>query len=83
MLNREPLLRQILSRQTGANVSFSDLRRLLHRLGFTERISGSHHLFTKSGVTESINIQPSRGQVKPYQIQQVRRVFEKYSIGEQ
>ena len=83
MLDRERLLRQILARQTGANIRFSDLRRLLSRLGFEERISGSHHIFTRSGIPEKINVQPRGGQVKTYQIQQVRRVFEKYGIAEE
>lgn len=83
MLDRERLLRQILARQTGSNIRFSDLRQLLIRLGFEERISGSHHIFTRIGIPENINIQPRRGQVKTYQIQQVRRVFEKYGIVEE
>ena len=83
MLDRERLLGQILARQTGANIRFSDLRRLLLQLGFEERISGSHHIFTRNGIPERINVQPRRGQVKTYQIQQVRRVFEKYGIAEE
>ena len=82
MLNRERLLQQILSRSHGANIRFGDLRNLLIRLGFRERIRGSHHIFARDDIPENINIQPSRGQVKPYQIQQVRRVFEKYGIAE-
>ena len=83
MLDREGLLRQILARQTGSNIRFSDLRRLLLRLGFEERISGSHHIFTRIGIPEKINLQPQGGQVKTYQMQQVRRVFEKYGIAEE
>ena len=83
MLNRERLLRRILSGQTGANIPFSDLRRLLLRLGFEERIAGSHHIFIKKGIPERINIQPRRGQVKTYQIQQVKKVIEKYGVAEE
>ena len=82
MLNRERLIRQILSRQPGANIRFSDLRRLLLRMGFEERIRGSHHIFVRGGIAERINIQPRGGQVKGYQIQQVRRVIEKYGLAE-
>ena len=83
MLERDRLLLQILARQTGANIRFGDVRRLLFRLGFEERISGSHHIFTRDGIPENINLQPRGGQVKTYQIQQVRRVIEKYGLAEE
>lgn len=83
MSNRQGLLYQILSRQTGANIRFSDLRYLLLRLGFEERISGSHHIFSKTGILEKINVQPRRGQVKAYQLQQVRKVIEKNGLDEE
>ena len=77
------LLQEILARQTGANIRFGDLRRMLMRLGFNERISGSHHIFSKTGIPEHINIQPNRGQVKAYQLQQIRKVVEKYGLTEE
>ncbi len=83
MSSRQGLLHQILSRQTGANIRFGDLRRMLLRLGFEERISGSHYIFSKTGIFEQINVQPSRGQVKAYQLQQVRKVIEKYGLNEE
>ena len=83
MSHRDGLLLRILSGRTGANVRFGELRNLLMRLGFDERISGSHHIFTKEGISERINLQPRRGQVKAYQIQQVRKVFEKYGIADE
>ena len=82
MLDREGLLRRILARETGANVRFGDLRGLLLRLGFEERIRGSHHIFVREGIPDRINIQPRGGQVKAYQVQQVRRVIEKYGLAE-
>ena len=83
MSSRQGLLQQILARRTGANIRFADLRRMLLRLGFDERISGSHHIFSKSGIFEKINIQPNRGQVKAYQLQQIRKVVEKYGLNEE
>ena len=79
----DPLMRRILSGESDANIRFSDLRRLLLRLGFEERISGSHHVFGRTGIRESINVQPQGGEVKSYQVQQVRRIFEKYGIDEE
>jgi predicted RNA binding protein YcfA (HicA-like mRNA interferase family) len=38
------------------------------KLGFELRIKGSHHIFTKEGIDEIINIQPKNGKAKPYQV---------------
>ena len=76
------LLRRILGGASDANIRFSELRRLLNRLGFQEKISGSHHIFGRPDIREEINVQPQRGQVKSYQVRQVRRIFEKYDIEE-
>jgi predicted RNA binding protein YcfA (HicA-like mRNA interferase family) len=36
------------------------------------RQKGSHHILTKDGIEEIINIQPKNGKAKPYQVKQVR-----------
>ena len=41
---------------------------------------GDHHIFTKDGVEEILNLQPTDGKGKPYQVQQVRDVILKYQI---
>ena len=46
------LLRRILDGESDANIRFEELRRLLSRLGFSERICGSHHIYRKRGVDE-------------------------------
>lgn len=61
-------------------ISFSDLRNLLKQIGFKERIKGSHHIFTKDGIKEIINIQPKNSLAKPYQIKQIRAIIKKYNI---
>ena len=43
-----------------ANVRFEDLRSLLDALGFTERIKGDYHKYSKPGVAEILNLQPQR-----------------------
>jgi len=53
----------------------------LKHTGFKERIKGSHHIFTKDGVEEIINLQPKGNKSKPYQVKQVRNVILKYKIG--
>jgi len=52
----------------------------LKRLGFEERIKGDHHIFTKNGVEEILNLQPNDGKGKPYQVKQVRDVILKYHL---
>ena len=76
------LLRRIRDGNSDANIRFSEFLRLLTRLGFEERIRGSHHIFIRPDIRDEINVQPIRGQVKPYQVRQVRRIFEKYGIEE-
>ncbi|HVF51397.1 MAG TPA: type II toxin-antitoxin system HicA family toxin [Pyrinomonadaceae bacterium] len=81
MGKHEKLLLQILQGRSDANVPFDDLRRLLVHLGFTERISGSHHMFRRSGVEEKINLQRDDGKAKVYQVRQVRNILLKYQLG--
>jgi hypothetical protein len=73
---------QILSGRADANIDFSDLCRLLAIYGFDERIKGSHHIFTKNGVEEIINIQPLGAKAKAYQVKQVRNLILKYKLEE-
>ncbi len=74
---------KILSGTADENISFSDLRQLLIRLGFNERIRGDHSIFTKEGIEEIINLQPKGAKAKAYQIKQVRGIMLKYRLGEQ
>jgi hypothetical protein len=77
---RDTLLVQVLSGTADANVPFDGLRRLLSRLGFDERIRGSHHIFTKTRVEEILNLQPKGRNAKAYQVKQVRAVIVKYRL---
>lgn len=74
--------RKILSGSADANVEFSHLRQLLTRLGFEERVKGSHHIFTRDGMEEILNLQPKGGKAKAYQVKQVRNILVKYRLGE-
>ncbi len=76
----EKALWQILSGNSDQNISFSDLTHVLESLGFQKRIKGSHHLFSKEGIDEIINIQPAGDKAKPYQVKQVRAVMVKYQL---
>ena len=41
---------------------------------------GSHHIFSRDGVSEILNLQPRGGKAKPYQVKQVRSVILKYRL---
>jgi hypothetical protein len=80
---QDKLLAKILSGASDTNISFDQLCQLLIKLGFDERIRGSHHIFTKEGVEEILNLQPKQGKAKTYQVKQVREVLRKYQLGGQ
>jgi predicted RNA binding protein YcfA (HicA-like mRNA interferase family) len=69
------ILQRILSGTADANIPFEDVVHLLTELGFKLRVKGSHHIFTKEGLVDRINIQREGNKAKPYQIKQVRRVL--------
>ena len=81
MAQRDKLLARILRGTSDANIPFTGMCQLLRRLGFEERIRGSHHIFTKEGVEEILNVQPKGASAKPYQVKQVRAVILKYKLG--
>ena len=78
----EKIRTKILSGNSDANLDFNDLRRLLQKYGFDERIKSSHHIFTKNGIDEILNLQPKGSKSKPYQVKQVRDVILKYKLGD-
>ena len=81
MSQSDRLLLRILRGTSDANIPFEGLCQLLRRLGFDERIRGSHHIFTKERVEEILNLQPKGRQAKPYQVKQLRAVLVRYRLG--
>jgi hypothetical protein len=78
------LLTRLLSGTADRAFRFDDLCALLRRLGFDERQrGGSHHIFSRDGVPEILNLQPrGGGEAKPYQVRQVRDVVLKYGLAQ-
>ncbi len=74
-------LARVLSGRSDENIDFEEVRNLLQRLGFSERIKGSHHIFFKSGVEEILNLQPRCRHAKPYQVRQVGRLIMRHGFG--
>jgi hypothetical protein len=73
-------LDRVLRGNADANIRFDDLCALLSHLGFAERIRGDHHIFTRDGVAEILNLQPRAGKAKAYQVRQVRAVLTSYGL---
>jgi predicted RNA binding protein YcfA (HicA-like mRNA interferase family) len=75
-------LDRILRGTADANIRFDELCRLLKRLGFAERVRGDHHIFTRDGVEEILNLQPRGALAKAYQVKQVRSVIVQHKLAE-
>ncbi|MCL5668749.1 MAG: type II toxin-antitoxin system HicA family toxin [Gammaproteobacteria bacterium] len=82
MSKYEKLLEQVLLGSSDANISFEELRQLLLRLGFEERIRGSHHIYRKPGVGERVNLQRAGNKAKIYQVRQVRSIILAHKLGD-
>jgi hypothetical protein len=83
MGRHDKLLAQILAGRSDHNLSFDLLRAVLSSLGFRERIRGSHHIFSRDGVAEILNLQAlPGGKAKSYQVRQVRNVIVRYRLTE-
>jgi hypothetical protein len=79
---RESVVLRVLQGTADANIRFRDLQSLLSDLGFAERIKGSHHIFTRPGVAEILNLQSLGSLAKAYQVKQVRKVIVQYKLAE-
>ena len=82
-MSKDTVLERVLSRTSDANIRFDDLCHLLRSCGFEMRVRGSHHICSKAGVEEKINLQREGNEAKPYQVRQVRVVILKYRLGGQ
>ena len=76
----EKVLASVLRGTSDYNLAFADLRYVLEQLGFDVRVKGDHFIFTKSDVTEIINLQPIGSKAKAYQVKQVRNLVLKYKL---
>lgn len=81
MTRWDKLIDRILRGTSDAGIGFDDLCTLLTHLGFALRVRGSHHLFSKPGIVERINLQRDGANAKPYQVRQVRGIIVKYKLG--
>lgn len=71
---------RILRGTSDANIGFRELTGLLRHPAFEMRTKGSHHIFSRDGVEEILNLQPRGSSAKPYQVKQVRSVILKHRL---
>jgi predicted RNA binding protein YcfA (HicA-like mRNA interferase family) len=76
----EKLLHKLLSGTSDKNIKFDDLCNLMKKLGFEERIRGSHHVFRKKGVAELVNLQRDNDKAKAYQVRTIRDIIQEYNL---
>ena len=63
------------------NVAFDDFVGLVEAFGFSQvRQSGSHHIYSRPGVPQLVNLQDVNGEAKPYQIRQFLRLVERHNL---
>ncbi len=80
IVNRQRLLRRLLQGHV-ANVSFSDLARLVESFGFRlARTSGSHRIYNRPGIPAQLNLQDVNGMAKPYQVRQFLTIIRRYDL---
>lgn len=76
--------RKLLQRlaQSQTNVRFGELVQLAIALGFIhDRTDGSHRIFIhRVHKAAQLNLQPDRGQAKPYQVRQLIKLVEEYNL---
>ena len=76
----DKLIEKILLGSADANIDFDDLCGVLLSFGFSERSKGSHHIFSKPGLEELINLQRDGSKAKPYQVRQVRTIIQRNNL---
>jgi predicted RNA binding protein YcfA (HicA-like mRNA interferase family) len=76
----EKLFSKIIEGKSDENIAFDDLCQLLKRLGFEQRVKGSHHIFRKQGIAEKPNLQKDGNKAKSYQVRQIRDILIKNNI---
>ena len=82
MAKPKKTLQRVLRGTADAAIQFRELCALMKALGFDERIRGDHHIFSRDGMNEIVNLQPKGSLSKPYQVKQVRHIVLKYRLGD-
>jgi predicted RNA binding protein YcfA (HicA-like mRNA interferase family) len=79
-MSLDKIIEKLLRGESDANVRFEELCHLLQAKSFRMRTQGSHHIFTRPGVRERLNLQREGAHAKPYQVRQVRKTLAAYKL---
>jgi predicted RNA binding protein YcfA (HicA-like mRNA interferase family) len=85
MASKKKLLERIMSGSSDASIPFDSMRNLLKAMGFEERQrrgGSSHYVYKLEGIPGLIVIQEEKGNVKTYQVRQIRNLIEKHGLAE-
>ncbi len=78
MRNRK-LLEKALRNPQG--LRFEEVKKLAQAFGFRmDRVSGSHHIFIKTGIPNLVNLQNCGGKAKAYQVKQLLKLAELHNL---
>ena len=78
-MSKKKLLKKILSGLK--NISFTEVMNCAKAFGFhLDRVHGSHHILIHPELPELLNLQNVNGKAKPYQINQMLKIIEKYNL---
>jgi predicted RNA binding protein YcfA (HicA-like mRNA interferase family) len=82
MSTKEKLRKKLLDGKSDKNFEFDELCTVVQHLGFISRArKGGHTVFHKEGISEIVNLQPTRdGKAKPYQVRQIRDIVLKHQL---
>lgn len=62
-------------------MKFQEMVNFLESLNFKRISKGtSHEIYKREGIAEKANIQDKNGEVKPYQVEQVINLIDKYKL---
>ena len=71
---------KVLSGRSDSNIDFNELRGLLLRLDFVERVRGSHHVLVRPDLDILLNLQREGHLAKPYQVRQIRHAITTHQL---
>ena len=78
-MNPRKILAKVLA--SPANIRFAEMQQLVEAVGFRLlRVSASHHIYGRAGLSEQVNLQEVHGKAKPYQIRQFLKLVERYNL---
>jgi predicted RNA binding protein YcfA (HicA-like mRNA interferase family) len=78
-MKKAKLLRKLIS--GSKNIRFSDAAACAEAFGFRlDRISGGHHIYVHSDISELVNLQNHKGKAVPYQVKQLLQLIERYNL---